>query len=701
MEVSIKRQWPRWAFIAAIPFALAIILFLMQREFARGDALSAQVDASHRARAQVARLLAAHQDVEVGQRGYLLTGNEAFLEPYLAALPRIEDSFAQLGSSVATRDELAQLHQLSSEKLAFAAETVGKRRAGDPEGARQMVADGRGKAVMDRLRGLVAKIEKREEDRLAARREAALAARERAKVMVVSIALVMAIALVLALATLVGSLEQRSLAAQRYRDASRRLEAIFRGSKDGLITINASGTIETVNAAVLDMTGYGEGELEHHDIGTLFEIAPDTGGRETFLRRLARRALRDDGGVITLSARRKDERFFPVDVTVSPVELERGRILVANVRDATERRRVEQMKSEFVSTVSHELRTPLTSIAGSLGLIAGGAVGELPEKAARLVGIARSNCERLVRLINDILDMEKLESGKMEFSLRDLALDPFLRGAIDANTGFAQQYGVQLVLEPVPDGATVVADPDQLMQVLTNLLSNAVKFSERGSAVAIRVLPLDRRWRIDVEDHGSGIPEEFRARIFNKFAQAESSDNRAKGGTGLGLSIVREIVVRMGGEVNFTSAPDEGTTFHVDLPARLPVAMPPAPTASDVAVLHVEDDPDVLAIVADALGSRYSLHPARTLAEARQQLGARPFDVVILDVSLPDGSGRDLVGEIRAHHTPILVFTAQDSDAALAHEVDDVLVKSRASLEGLAERLDRLLDNARTKGARP
>jgi signal transduction histidine kinase/CheY-like chemotaxis protein len=424
----------------------------------------------------------------------------------------------------------------------------------------------------------------------------------------------------------------------------------------------------------------------------LFEIAPDQGKKETFLRSLAKRSFEADDKVIELVARRKDDSLFHCDVAVSPARLADSTIFVAIVRDATERRRMEQMKSEFVSTVSHELRTPLTSIAGALGLIQGGAVGQFPEKAARLIDIAHGNSQRLIRLINDILDMEKLEAGRMDFRLRSVRLADFLEQAVQSNAGYAEQYSVTLELELPTADTTVVADPDLLMQIMANLISNAAKFSHPGGAVRIFTAPLDRRWRISVEDCGTGIPDAFKSRIFGKFAQAEASDSRQKGGTGLGLSIVREIVTRMGGEVSFETVLGQGTTFNVDIPADRRQSERGELCASHLPhVLHIEDDPDVLAVVADALGGRYQVSAAQTLAAARTMISQTEYDMVILDLALPDGNSRDLIADLRRSKSQILVFTAQDLAPEITQHVDAMLIKSRSSLEDLVATLDQLL----------
>ena len=234
--------------------------------------------------------------------------------------------------------------------------------------------------------------------------------------------------------------------------------------------------------------------------------------------------------------------------------------------DITERKRSEQMKNDFISTVSHELRTPLTSIHGSLGLLAAGAVGEIPPKAAGLIKIAHSNSARLVRLINDVLDIEKIEFGRMPFEPQPMAIRPLIEQSIEGSRGYLADRNVSVVLDDRAPGAMASVDPDRLHQVAFNLLSNAIKYSPKDAKVTVRLTRQGSMVRISVVDRGPGIPEAFRSRIFGKFEQADSSDTRQKGGTGLGLSIVKAIVDKLGGSVSFDTGPDSGTAFHVDLP---------------------------------------------------------------------------------------------------------------------------------------
>ncbi len=231
-----------------------------------------------------------------------------------------------------------------------------------------------------------------------------------------------------------------------------------------------------------------------------------------------------------------------------------------------EREQMARLKNEFLSTVSHELRTPLTSIAGMLELLDAEVVGALPAEAKEMVNVAYNNSQRLIRLINDILDIEKMESGSMPFHLAPLALVPLVERAVTETAPFAQGFGVDVEVQSRTTEPVALVDPDRLIQVLTNLVSNAAKFSPKGGKVVVTLDRLDSGIRISVADQGRGIPETFRGRIFEKFAQADSSDSRRGAGTGLGLAIVKKIVEHLNGTVSFDTEIGRGTTFHVDLP---------------------------------------------------------------------------------------------------------------------------------------
>jgi signal transduction histidine kinase len=244
--------------------------------------------------------------------------------------------------------------------------------------------------------------------------------------------------------------------------------------------------------------------------------------------------------------------------------------IAAAQKQLLEQRKVAQVRSDVIGVVSHELRTPLTSIHGALDLLKAGVGGELNDRGQHLVEVAFRNSQRLVRLVSDVLDLQRLESGTMTFKMRPTALRVLLEHAVEANQAYAARFGVTLAVKTVPNGARVRVDGDQLMQVMANLLSNAVKFSARGDTVAIEAERREGLLRVAITDHGPGVPAEFRARIFQKFAQAAVPSEQK--GSGLGLSITKAILETMGGQIDFTSEPGH-TTFFFDLPEWKPRAV--------------------------------------------------------------------------------------------------------------------------------
>jgi PAS domain S-box-containing protein len=235
------------------------------------------------------------------------------------------------------------------------------------------------------------------------------------------------------------------------------------------------------------------------------------------------------------------------------------------INDISVRNEIDKMKNDFISTVSHELRTPMTSIGGSLSLILGGKVGACEGKVKELLLIADRNCERLLRLINDILDIEKIAAGDIDFKLTNTDLAIIVKEVVSHNVMFAEKFNIKLTFLPLAN-LIVRVDVDRLMQVLTNLISNAVKFSKPGTEVIITMQKEANKARVSVIDHGQGIPEDFKKNIFQKFSQADSSSTKDNKGSGLGLSISKAIMEKLGGRLSFTSVISQGTTFYLELP---------------------------------------------------------------------------------------------------------------------------------------
>ncbi|HEY6926572.1 MAG TPA: CHASE domain-containing protein [Steroidobacteraceae bacterium] len=357
---------------------------------------------------------------------------------------------------------------------------------------------------------------------------------------------------------------------QQLLENETRYQTLVDGVSDyAIYRLDATGRVRSWNTGARRLKGYRADEILGQPFATFFDA--EARAKDEPARILS--CAETGGNYASEGWRvRKDGSRFWATFVIHALRNTHGELIgFANVvRDATQQHAVDRLKREFISTVSHELRTPLTSIRGSLGLIDAGVLGTLPDQAQSMVKIAHQNCERLVRIINDILDIEKIESGKLELRPQVLAVATLLQQAIEANESYGQKYQVRFVVAGTPPGACVCADPDRLQQVLSNLLSNAAKFSPAGRQVLIRAAVAAHRIRFEVQDQGAGIPEEFRTRIFEKFAQADSSSSRRFDGTGLGLSITRQLVQAMQGTIGFNSVVGQGTTFYFELPLAEP-----------------------------------------------------------------------------------------------------------------------------------
>ncbi|WP_322399714.1 ATP-binding protein [Massilia luteola] len=353
------------------------------------------------------------------------------------------------------------------------------------------------------------------------------------------------------------------------RTNEQRIATIIETAHDAFVGIDMRGRICDWNSAAERMLGWSRDDALGRPVSDL--VIPER------FRARARALLADfrATGTLALLGQRVERLLLTRDGVEIPVELTLGLagtgddlFFSAFVHDISARKEVERMKDEFVATVSHELRTPLTAISASLALLADGMAGELPPDAQGLVDVANASSERLVRLVGDVLDIQKMDAGGMAFDRAVQPLLPLAEDAVAAMQSFAARSGIALscVATPGAEGARVDVDRDRLAQVLTNLLSNAIKFSGPGSTVRARVEACGDTARLAVADEGTGIPEAFRERVFQRFAQADGADSRRRGGTGLGLSICRTIVEELGGSIWFDSAEGIGTTFYVELP---------------------------------------------------------------------------------------------------------------------------------------
>jgi signal transduction histidine kinase/CheY-like chemotaxis protein len=359
--------------------------------------------------------------------------------------------------------------------------------------------------------------------------------------------------------------------------------------------------------------------------------------------------------------------------------------------DIEKLKELERLKRDFVSTVSHELRTPLTSIRGALSLVVAGKVGEIPPKGLELLKIAVNNTERLIRLINDILDIEKMDAGQVTTRRDRLRLRPLIETTLAGLEGLAATSKVGLHLEPGPD-TDLIGDADRLVQVFTNLVSNAVKFSPQWKSVELSIVLRRGEVTVRVRDHGPGIPEEFAKRIFGRFQQAGGADSRKSGGTGLGLNIAKAIVDLHQGSVGFEPAEGGGTVFWVTLPTVPPLA----PGADQrVAVMIIEDDASMRDVLVAQCETIARPVPAQSAEAALDLLERERVGAIILDPGLPGMDGlafaQRLRKDARLRSLPIFLFSAREYSAEELRgsgiRAADAFVKTRDAEGVLFERL--------------
>ncbi|MEW6688974.1 MAG: PAS domain-containing sensor histidine kinase [Pseudomonadota bacterium] len=362
---------------------------------------------------------------------------------------------------------------------------------------------------------------------------------------------------------------QELLQAQREVEASGRKLALFaERAPIGVFELDRNTTILDTNPAAENLFGYPGAELIGRN--AIQMLCAPTAASATAAAWDSLLAEAKHATLPQVACVRRDGIEVICEFTLIPLVNEHGELLsvIAQLRDITQALEVERMKKEFTSTLSHELRTPLTSIIGSLQLVNSGVLGDVDNDIKELTEVAERNAQRLLDLINDILDIEKVESGKLVLYPEDVPLGDLVREALVLNQSFADRFRVRLAVQgDVPD-IPVHVDRKRLLQVLTNLLSNAAKFSPEGGDVEVAVKADGELARVSVADRGGGIPEQFRGRIFSRFAQADSALTRQKGGTGLGLAICKRMIEAMNGRIGFEDREGGGTVFFIDMPVK-------------------------------------------------------------------------------------------------------------------------------------
>ncbi|OGI02816.1 MAG: hypothetical protein A2Y25_03225 [Candidatus Melainabacteria bacterium GWF2_37_15] len=453
--------------------------------------------------------------------------------------------------------------------------------------------------------------------------------------------------------------------------SQKRLSAVLENITDGIITLNERCIILSVNPAIEKMFGYTKEELIGQHTKILFPHEPCAdclAGGYACLKSDICYIKNHVLSAMDYSAVTKKGKTFYIETGLSEFTIEGETIGVLMVHDITQRKKVEKLKNEFISTVNHELRTPLTSIQGSLGLILSNAFGVVPDKAKELLNIANSNSSRLLNLINDILDIEKIEAGKMVFDKRVYEIMSVIYQAADENKSYAEKYNVNFSIEKNIEDAKVMVDKNRLIQVITNLLSNAAKFSPEGSEVRIIISKTDKNVRVSVADNGSGIPDEFKDRIFQKFSQVDSSDARKKGGTGLGLSICKSIIEQLGGQIGFESESGKGSVFYFDLPEYIEKTGEAAENSGKYRVLICEDDQDVASLIEILLKQiGCEVHIAKTAQETVTLLSLNKYQAITLDLILPDQEETYLLEYLSANENtknlPIIVVSVKPPES--------------------------------------
>ena len=476
---------------------------------------------------------------------------------------------------------------------------------------------------------------------------------------------------------------------------------------DGVACTDVSGSITFLNAVAERMTGWSLEEAAGRPLAEVFcaQVATvPTGDCDSSLLQAV-----TQGETIIVAHdvfRRADGSTYAAEFSSAPMRDSNGMLIgaVIAVRDITERRAMERLKDEFVSTVSHELRTPLTSIRGALGLLSSGMLGAVAEKGQRMLQIAVTNTDRLVRLINDILDIERLDSGKIELDRSAVDAYELMTQAVEGVQAMADAAGVQLTLEPC--SAKIRVDSDRIIQTLTNLLGNAIKFSPPGTTVTLSAEADPQELTLRVADRGRGIPDDKVKLIFERFKQVDASDSRDKGGSGLGLAISSSIVAAHGGRIWTEKNGDQGSVFLFTLPLEEPASRESVAVPSEGAgaagptVLIIEDDEDLYRVMSAALQPQ----GIRTIHAPSGQQGVASFltqrpALIVLDLLLPDIDGFAIVAAIRSHapdeEIPLLVYSALEvggfDQRRLKLGRTAFLTKSKASLREFAGRVAELL----------
>jgi len=461
--------------------------------------------------------------------------------------------------------------------------------------------------------------------------------------------------------------------AEQVEELSRRerqTQTIMDTAVDPIFSIAGDGSIELANKAAATTLGFSTSQLTKMNFADIVSLLDADGNPLSFAKYMEYRKQTSSGSRHEHMASRADCERISVELSVGAPETDGHKLYTCILHDISDRKQAERRVNEFYSTISHELRSPLTSIRGALSLIEGGNFGAVPPAALELVSIASVSTKRLIRLINDILDLRKIEAGKMDLNISRFDIDDLLWQPVQELRASAEKAGVTCRIFSLVKGS-VQGDRDRLVQVLTNFLSNAIKFAPQGSCISVTAQPAgNKSVRISVTDRGCGIAESDFDKLFNKFQQVDSSDSRNSEGTGLGLAICKALIEQHHGQIGFTSKIGMGSTFWFEVPCPDTAAVPLAPISMVVSdakktVLLVEDDADVSAVLSAFLRNEgYNCLHAPSLAEAEKILMTVLPSAMIMDLVLPDGDGLELIDKLQSgsetRDIPVVVLTGTD-----------------------------------------
>ncbi|MEO8605116.1 MAG: CHASE3 domain-containing protein, partial [bacterium] len=658
-------------------------------------------------------------DAETGQRGYLLSDEPDYLSPYTAGRDGVQNDLAQLRRLLADNEgqqaRLQAIAVLATAKLDELQRTIDSRQSEGKEAALAIIKSDVGRKTMDRIRTLVGELEQTERELLHERlAERAMQRKRLANVLLLGAigALGMMLLGVMALNT---SSQQRLAAQYRLRESEERLRTTLRSIGDAVIATDTQGSIVFMNPIAQQLTAWSDREAAGQPLDVVFNIINEE--TRAVVESPVAKVLRE-GTIVGLAnhtvliARDGSER--PIDDSGAPIRDAGSAIMgvVLVFRDVSERQQMEVeqdarrraemataaalaaqhaaesaniAKDQFLAVLSHELRSPLNAVVGWLAMLRRGALDAA--QYTRALDTIERNVQVQAQLINDLLDVSRIISGKLSLEEELLDMDEVMQTALDNARPAAVAKGIRLATTVEPLGGIVRGDVKRLLQVVGNLLTNALKFTPSGGEVTVRVCRRDGQACIDVIDSGVGISAEFLPHVFDRFRQADESDARAHGGLGLGLSIVKHLVERHGGTVEALSdGLGNGSTFRVCLPlhAAAPDVTPTAPTRQpaqapvpiDLEGLHilvVDDDADTregLCLALEVNGARVT--PAESVTAALAELALNLPDVIVSDIGMPGGTGLDLMRSVRSRFgaVPAIAISGyasrEDRAAALA-----------------------------------